>query len=299
MKRSALPLGAILAASTIALAGCSAPAPDDGELSVVASTNVYGSLAEAIGGPGVHVTSIITDLSQDPHSFEANARIQLALSKADVVIENGGGYDDFVGTLLTGANNPDAVVLTAVDLFAGAAGSSAPETNEHVWYDLPTMAAIAADLAETLAKLDPADAQRYRSNAATFTSALGGLEDRVADLRSKVAGTGVAITEPVPLYLLEEAGLENRTPTEFSEAIEEGSGVPPSVLRATLDLFGSGAVGAFVYNEQTGGPETDRLLAAAQDAGVPVVPVTETLPAGKDYLTWMRDNIAALEDALT
>ncbi|MGN9760983.1 metal ABC transporter solute-binding protein, Zn/Mn family, partial [Streptomyces sp. SD31] len=37
---------------------------------VVASTNVYGDLAEQIGAGKVEVTSIISDPDQDPHSYE-------------------------------------------------------------------------------------------------------------------------------------------------------------------------------------------------------------------------------------
>ena len=298
MKKIALSFGALLAISTLALTSCSAVTPDDGKLRIVASTDVYGSIAEAVTGNLATVTSIINDSAQDPHSFEANAQIQLALSKADVVIENGGGYDDFVDTLLNGANNPRAIVLNAVRLFGISADPPGADFNEHVWYDLPTMGAVATSLSEILAALDPANAARYHSNALTFTTALVGLEQRVAELGKRVNGTGVVITEPVPLYLLDAASLVNRTPTEFTEAIEEGSGVPPAVLLATRDLFRSGAIGAFVYNEQTTSAATEQLLTAANDAGVAIVPVTETLPAGRDYLAWMGDNIAALETAL-
>ncbi|WP_354003027.1 metal ABC transporter solute-binding protein, Zn/Mn family [Microbacterium elymi] len=70
-------------ASTAALfAGCSGPtAADgsgDGRIAVVASTNVYGSIAEAVGGDRVDVTSIIDSFALDPHEYEASARDQLA-----------------------------------------------------------------------------------------------------------------------------------------------------------------------------------------------------------------------------
>ena len=52
------------------------------------------------------------------------------------------------------------------------------------------------------------------------------------------------------------------------------------------------------YNEQTSGPETEKVLAAAQGHGVAVVPVTETLPAGQDYVSWMTANLAAIQTAL-
>ena len=102
----------------------------------------------------------------------------------------------------------------------------------------------------------------------------------------------------MPLYLLEACGLVNKTPDEFSEAIEEGTDVPASVLQETLGLFTGKQVKALAYNEQTAGPETEKVLQAAKDNKVGVVPVTETLPAGKDYLTWMSGNLDAIKTAL-
>ena len=105
------------------------------------------------------------------------------------------------------------------------------------------------------------------------------------------------MTEPVALYLLQASGYENKTPSEFTEAIEEGTDVPPLALQQTLDLFSSGTVSMLGYNEQTTSPETEKVLAAADAAGIPVVSFTETLPEGSDYVSWMTDNLAAIAAA--
>ena len=90
--------------TALALTGCSAGASGDtagstGTVSVVASTNVYGDIAKTIAGDAVDVTSLMDNPAQDPHSFEASAQNQLAVSKADIIIEYGGGYVDFMDTL--------------------------------------------------------------------------------------------------------------------------------------------------------------------------------------------------------
>lgn len=283
-------------AATLALAACSpsTPQPTDGTIAVVASTNVWGDVAQQIGGDAVAVTSIISDASQDPHSYEANARVQLALSKADIVIENGGGYDDFVDTLLSGAKST-ATVLNAVEI----SGFDDDGLNEHVWYDFPTVRKVAAQIASTLTELDPSQAAAFAANEKSFDEALGALEAGEASIRAGVAeGEGVAITEPVPLYLLTASGLVDKTPEEFSEAIEEGSDVAPDVLRKTLELFAAHRVSLLAYNAQTAGVETDQVLAAAKAAGIPTVPMTETLPKGEDYLSWMTANLNAVKTAL-
>jgi zinc/manganese transport system substrate-binding protein len=279
---------ALAAAAALTLAGCSAatPATDDATLSIVASTNVYGSIAEAVGGDLVSVTSLISSSAQDPHSFEASAQDSLAISRADIVIENGGGYDPFVEQLL---GDSTARVITVVE---------AEGINEHVWYDLNAMEAFAGDLAAVLGEVDATNAATYTANAETFAGEIEVLVERAHELASSLEGQGVAVTEPVPLYLLEEVGLVNLTPEAFTEAIEEGADVSPTALQETLDVIASGDVVLMAYNSQTASAETERVREAAEAAGIPVVDFTETLPDGQDYLSWMTANLDAIRSAL-
>ena len=296
-------LALVTSASLALLAGCGSSSDSadakstPARVAVVASTNVYGDIARRIGGDRVDVTSVISDPDQDPHSYEADPQNQLALSKAKVVIENGGGYDDFVDHMLKSGHNDSAQVINAVDV-SGKTAPQGGELNEHVWYDFPTVAKVADRISTALAQADPGDAAAFERNATAFKAELAPLEAEEAQIKKAHGGDGVAITEPVPLYMIEASGLVNRTPGEFSEAIEEGDDVSPRVLQKSLALFAGKKVKALVYNEQTSGPQTEKAEAAAKAAGIPVVPVTETLPKGKDYLGWMTANLDALASAL-
>jgi zinc/manganese transport system substrate-binding protein len=269
-------------------------------VSVVASTDVWGDVVKQIAGDlaggTVQITSIITDPDADPHSYEANTQNQLALSKASLVVENGGGYDDFVDTMLKSAGG-SPTVLNAVDI-SGKTAPAGGDLNEHVWYDFPTVQKVAAQIETALAAADPADAATYQANAKAFDAQLATMEQTEATIKKADAGDGVAITEPVPLYMLQACGLDNKTPSDFSEAVEEGTDVSPTVLKQTEDLFSNHAIKLLAYNEQTSGPETEAVLNAAKANSIAVVPVTETLPSGKDYLTWMQSNLAAIQSAL-
>ncbi|WP_229727855.1 metal ABC transporter solute-binding protein, Zn/Mn family [Mycetocola zhadangensis] len=307
-------------AMALLLSGCSAPADEETDtpagLHVVASTNVYGSIAAIIGGENVDVTSIIESAAQDPHSYEASAQDQLAISKADVVIENGGGYDPFIDTLVEAAADKDVEMVNVVDLSGRApvAADGADEhdhehadgeehehiegLNEHVWYDLTTADTLASTLAHTFSHLDEDNAASYSENYTAFAEDIAELTASTEQLKANFDGTGVALTEPVPFYLLEASGLRNLTPADFSDAIEEGSDVSPASLRDTLNLFGTGEVALLAYNEQTSSPETEQVRSAADKHSVPVVSFAETLPDGEDYVSWMTENIAAITDAL-
>lgn len=176
-------------ATPLALTGCSSAATSpkrDGVIRIVASTDVYGDIARQIGGDLVQVTSIISDPSQDPHSYETDAQVQLALSKADIVIQNGGEYDDFVDTLLKGANNPDVDTVNATTLSGYRQRSR--QFNEHLWHDFPTMEEVAARLRANLTRMDAAKASSFTANAARFTASLHSLEDDEARVRAGFAG---------------------------------------------------------------------------------------------------------------
>jgi len=292
---------ALFAASAIALAGCASGAPGaaasaDGRLQVVASTDVYGQIAEEIGGDLVDVTSIVTSAAQDPHSFEVTAKDQLTVSKADVIIENGGGYDAFVDALID-ASGTDAPVITAAT-FSDAWPDDEDEAevddhghthvevfNEHVWYDPHTIELVAGAIADELASLQPDGADTFQANAEAFTSEIAGLESSLAEIEASHAGQKVFVTEPVPVYLVVAAGLENATPDAFSEAVEEGQDVPPATLLESLTLLRDGGIGVVIVNAQTGGAETTQITAEADALGIPVISFSETLPEGQTYLS--------------
>ena len=289
----------LVVATAALLAGCgSTDAPQDaGKVSVVASTNVWGDVAQQVGGDRVHVVSVISDPNADPHSYEATGQNQLALSKAALVIENGGGYDDFMVTMLSSSAASGVPVINAVDV-SGHRAAQGQELNEHVWYDLPTVDKVAQEVATRLAAADPGGQAQYAANAKAFGDKLHAIEKDVAAVRAAHQGTGVAVTEPVPLYLLQAAGLDNLTPEQFSAAVEQDTDVPPAVLQDTVALFTDRKVKALFYNEQTGGPQTQALIDAAQANAIAAVPMRETLPAGQDYLTWMRANVTAVTQAV-
>ena len=192
--------------------GAAAGTGDQSPIPVVTSTNVWGDIARQVGGDQVAVTPLIVDPAADPHSFEPNAQAQLALSKAALVVENGGGYDDFMQTL-THAAGVTAPVITAVDLFGADADGAAPSgtagqgpSNEHVWYDFPTVDAVATKIAGELTAIAPAQAAFFQANLSAFTDKLAGLTTKLGAIKAAHDGAPVAITEPVPLYLTQAAG---------------------------------------------------------------------------------------------
>jgi zinc/manganese transport system substrate-binding protein len=286
--------------AALLISGCGtdtapAAAPPDAGIAVVASTNVYGSIAEAVGGPRVTVTSLVDDPAADPHSYESTPADAAAVAGAALVIYNGGGYDDWLPGLVESAGG-DREVIDVTEL--SGLNADGEGFNEHVWYSLPTVRTLAGEIAADLGRAAPEHAAEFTANAQSFTGRVDELLARAQAIGTAHPGERVAVTEPVPGYLIEAAGLTDATPPEFSEAIEEDTDPPAAVLQQTLELFGPDPVAALIVNAQTETPTTDQVRQAAQTDGVPIVEVTETLPAGADYPGWMSGQIDALAAAL-
>ncbi len=312
MARSTSRTAGLLAGTavlTLGLAACGSSEPEPGgdaadpaaagKVQVVASTDVWGSVVQAVGGDRVDVTPIIDSPDKDPHEYESTPTDATAVGKAQLIVRNGGGYDEFMTGLVDASGNK-APVVDAVSVSGLEPAGGEAEFNEHVWYSLPTVQKVARSVAAELGKADPAGAASYTANAQRFDAGVTQLATRAAAIGATHPGGTVAVTEPVPDYLIETAKLRDVTPPEFSEAVEEGNDPPAGVVQQTLAVFGAQPpVGALVLNAQTQSPTTDQVEQAATQAGVPVVEMTETLPEGQsDYTAWMGAQIDALSTAL-
>lgn len=275
---------------TVAVAGCSQDRQDtvNGSVNVVASTDVWGSVASAVVGDHAMVTSIVTGTAADPHSFEASPADAAEVSDASLVVFNGGGYDHWVDEVLS--TNPD---VPRVDGYSLLAPSQQP-ANEHVFYDLGTVKEVANSIAEKLGQSDSAHAADYAANAAKFGGALDTIAAAQRAIGQAHPGASVVSTEPVAYYALRNAGIIDKTPETFADAAEEGDDPSPADVAAVLDLINSRQVSAIVVNTQTETAATKQISDAARQASLPVIPVTETLPEGLDYVSWQRETVAQI-----
>jgi zinc/manganese transport system substrate-binding protein len=295
-RRHAGARGRLLGAVFGGLAGVAinaVPSVQAAPIEIVAAENFYGDIARQIGGDTVAATSILTNPDQDPHEFEANATTAQAIAKAAIVVYNGADYDPWVVKLLSASPSPSREIIVVAELVGKKAGD-----NPHLWYEPTTMPAFAKALAAALARLDPGRAPDYAQRLARFRASLRLLDARIVALRRKYAGTPVTATEPVFSYMADALGLamHNRG---FQLAVMNGTEPGASAIAAFERDLGSHAVKVLFYNVQTTDPLTAQMRRIAQQAGIPVVGVTETEPPGKDYQEWMLSQLDALDSALS
>ena len=256
-------------------------------VAVVAAENFYGDLVGQIGGDHVAVTSIIVDPTVDPHEYEVSAKDGAAVANARLVIQNGLGYDGFMTRLLNASPRRDRKLIVVGSLVGRKDGD-----NPHVWYAPATMPKLAQVVAEALVGLDPANAASYRTRLGAFTASMKRLNDEVARLRARYAGTPVGATEPVFGYMSDALGLRVLTPRAFQKAVEEGEEPPAAAVAQMEDQLRTHRVRVLLYNLQTVTPITTKVRQRAKQLGIPVVGVTETEPPGKTYQQWMLGQLA-------
>lgn len=296
-----------VAALPLSLAACSGNGSADaagsassgssaaGKVKVVASTNVWGSVAEAVGGDHVEVTSVITSPAQDPHDYEATAKDKLTFSNAKIALVNGGGYDDWASTLAKGSS---ATLVDAVKI--SGFNSSVEGFNEHAFYSMDTARKVAEVVATDLGKADPIHAADYTKNAQSFGSEMAKLKEQARTAGAAHKNLSAVATEPVAGYLLTDMGIKNITPEQFVEQAETDAGPSVKVINETTQLLTTKKAGLLVVNGQTSDDVTKQLQAAAKKVDVPNVGVTETFPEGvTSYSQFVGDTITHISEALS
>ena len=304
MARMAL-LAVAAAVTATSIAACSSASADggsgsgsgsgSGKIVAIGAENEYADVIGQIGGKYVQASAIMSNPNTDPHTFEASPAVAREVSAAQLVVQNGVGYDSFMNTIESAAPSSGRQVIDVQQLL----GLPDSTPNPHLWYNPATMPKVADAIAADLATIQPAHAAYFKANAKAFIASLGPWYDAVAAFKKAYAGVPVATTEPVADYMLEAAGADNLTPWTFQADIMNGVDPSPQVLALQKALFTDHKVKVFLYNQQVTDPLTQSLITLADQNGIPVVGVYETMPVpGYDYQTWMLTEVQDLRKAV-
>jgi zinc/manganese transport system substrate-binding protein len=295
-----------LGTAALMAAGCGSSSPKaastaasssgGGRVKIVAGENEYGNVASQIGGAYVTVYSVDSNPNTDPHTYEATPAVGQKISQANLLIENGVGYDGFLDTLASASPNSARKVINVQHLL----GLPDNTENPHLWYDPKTMPAVAQALTADLSALDPAHVSTFQANETTFVTSLQPWIQAIATFKAKYGGTTAATTEPVADYMLQAMGINNLTPWQFQADIMNGTDPTPQDVSLEKGFLTHHQVKVFCYNQQVTDPLTNSIRQTAINAGVPVVGVYETMPVpGYDYQTWMMAELNAIQKAIT
>jgi zinc/manganese transport system substrate-binding protein len=291
-------LAVIAAVTATVAAACSVAATaasNDGKIVAVGAENQYADVISQVGGEYVQASAIMSNPNTDPHSFEASIAVAREVGNAQLIVQNGIGYDDFMNSIESASPNSGRTVINVQRLLK--LPDSTP--NPHLWYDPATMPRVADAIAGALSAIQPSHAAYFAANAAAFKASLQPLTAAIASFKAAYPGTTVATTEPVADYLLTALGADNLTPWTFQAAIMNGVDPSPQNVAVQRALFTGHKVRVFLYNQQVTDALTQSFITLAEQNHIPVVGVYETMPVpGYDYQTWMRTEVQDLREAV-
>jgi zinc/manganese transport system substrate-binding protein len=274
---------------------CSSPNAGSGNtVMIVAGENEYADVASQIGGDRVTVDAILSDPNTDPHTFEADPSVARTLSQAQILVENGVGYDHFMIDLANASPNDSRKVISAQQVL----GLPDNTDNPHLWYDPKTMPAVAQQIANDLGAIDPAHQSEFQANLKTFDDSIKSWTDALATFRQQYAHTPVAVIEPVADYMLQAAGVDIKTPWSLQAAIMNGTDPSPQDAASQEALLTGKQVKVFLYNQQVTDDITTHYLSLSKSNNIPVVGVYETMPPGYTFQKWMEAELTALQNAI-
>jgi zinc/manganese transport system substrate-binding protein len=288
-------LAAVSATVVAACSGGATAASDSGKIVAVGAENEYADVIGQVGGEYVQSSAIMSNPNTDPHTFEASIAVAREVGNAQLVVQNGVGYDGFMNTIESAAPSSGRTVIDVQQLLK--LPDSTP--NPHLWYDPSTMPKVADAIAAALSAIQPSHAAYFTASAAAFTASLKPLDAAIASFKSAYPGVPVATTEPVADYLLTALGADNLTPWTFQADIMNGVDPSPQDVAFQRSLFTGHKVKVFLYNQQVTDSLTESFITLAEQNHIPVVGVYETMPApGYDYQAWMLTEVQDLRKAV-
>lgn len=263
----------------------------NGTIEVAASVNQWGTVAKALGGDNVNVTSIINSTNVDAHDYEPTTSDIAKLQKAQVIIVNGAGYDAWA---VKAAQTANATIVNAAEV-----GGVNDGENPHVWFSADVRKAVAQAITEAYEQADAAKKNDFDKMNDQWTAEENNVESKIAEVKQKTDGLTYAATESVASYLAEDMGLTDATPSGYARATANESEPTPTDIKQFTDALKASEIKLLVVNTQEESELTDKITDAAKSVEVPMVELTEQMPEQYDSLTaWMEGLVDAFSQAI-
>ena len=244
--------------------------------------DLHSNIAQEVLGDHGTVTSIINSPNIDPHDFTPTTATAKEVAKANLVIENGVGYDTWVNKL-------QARKILSVGKVVGAKDGD----NEHLWYNPDNIEKYVDALAVQYGRLLPQDAAAFKKNAAAYKKKLNVLNQKMNQIKNEKQNANVAVSEPVFNYALQKMGFKV-TDNHFALAIEEGSDPSYTDIRDLQNSIKEHKIAFFVLNKQDDSKIVDNIADLCRKENVPILEVTETMPKDGNYIKWFSNELDQL-----
>ena len=295
MKKSAVILFLILG---IFLSGCveNATTEEKGD-KIVVYTSVYPlyDFAKKIGADTVQVENMVPP-GVEPHDWEPSAQDILRLEKANLFIYNGAGLEHWTEDVLLTLENKDLVVTVASEgiPILQADGRSDP----HIWLNPQYAKKEAENIMKALCEVNPKQTTLYEENFLAISKDFDLLDETLREVFSSTKRKDVIVAHEAFGYLCEAYGLRQIG----IEGLEPNAEPSPKKMREIIEFAKEHTV-TTIFFEELASAKVAEIIASEIGAATAVLHPIEGLSEeqrekGDDYFSLMRENAAALKDAL-
>ncbi|MGO2802014.1 zinc ABC transporter substrate-binding protein AztC [Corynebacterium variabile] len=177
--------------------GAAACSGDDGKPDIVVTTNILGDVVTRLVGDTAEVR-VLMKPNADPHSFGISAKEAGEVENADLVVANGLGLEEGLGSILDNARSEGVEVLEVGELVDplyytagadsdGGSGGTGAAKDPHFWTDPARMVKATGIIEDKLTiELSGDQADRVREAASSYRGELEQLDAEVAELLGSV-----------------------------------------------------------------------------------------------------------------
>jgi zinc/manganese transport system substrate-binding protein len=315
-------MSALVALALLALLLLTPPSfaqtPVAGEpVQVVASFSILGDLVKNVGGEAVAVTTLIGP-GVDAHTYDPAPADLVVLTKADVIFENGLGFEPWLDRFFASAQPSGARIVVTEGITPREAGADGEHEGEaqvedgadehgqfdpHVWHDVANVIVMVGNIRDALVAADPARAELYETNAAAYIAELEALD---ASIREQV---GTLPEERRKLitshdtfgYFADAYGFDVLGTALGSLSTEAGDPSARDIAMLITQIEEAGVPAIFAENVAN----PDLMESIAAEAGVELAPplYTDALgpqgSPGGTYIGMMESNVTTIVDALS
>ena len=271
------------------------------KIRVAASTTDLASIANTVGGDQVEVFSLARPGS-DPHRVETLPSYMIKVSRAQVYLKVGLSLDQWADAIVEGSRN-DKVLK--VDCSRGvnvlerptgkvdaSMGDVHPEGNPHYWLDPRNAGPVARDIADGLAKVDPAHAADFHARAEAFAKEATAAWEKGRASLAGLPSHAIFTYHRSWSYLADAFGLD------VVATVEPVPGIPPTArhLAELVQTAKTTRVAALIA-EPYFSADPGKFL--AREAGVKVITLSSSCdgPEAGSYLAHIQAVLAALAGA--
>ncbi len=330
-KKSIMLLISVMMMSSILLSGCGTTKNSlvEGKINVVTSFYPLYDFTKKIGGEHVNVINLVP-AGVEPHDWAPKSRDMKNITKAEIFVYNGAGFEGWVDDFLKGLEKDSKLEVVEASHGVELLNASEEEEHEeesaeheeegaeheeegseheeehdhgqydpHVWVSPLSAKKLAENIKMALIEADAANEAEYEANYQELIVKLDALSEKIKAVVAKSSRNDIIVSHQAYGYLARDFGLNQKAVMGISPESE-----PTAQQMKEISHFAEEHHVKYILFEELASPKLAETM--ANDLNIetlvfnPIEGLTdEQQEAGDDYFTEMERNLISLEKALS